>query len=305
MPSLSNLFRPQAYVSYARRRLGSSTRLDEANERAVAAFPPGHFYSTLLDVKTVGNSMPYDGAEMWENVDLRHDAQKRFYTELLSDCPPLSFPQEKTAPFRYYINNTFFSEADAYTLSAILRRERPKRVIEVGSGFSSAVMLDVLDQEKRSADLTFIEPYPDRLHALLSGRDKTSTRILVKGVQEVSLDVFAELKSGDVLFIDSSHVAKVGSDVAFLILRILPRLAPGVWVHVHDIFYPVSYPASWLKEGRAWNESLFLRAYLVGKPGLEVMAFNSYAGTMFPEVFRTRFPAFLANCGGSIWLRTV
>lgn len=305
MPSLSNLFSPKAYVSYARRRLGSSTNLDEANAKAIAAFPPGHFYSTLLDVKMVGDAVPHDGPEMWENVDLRHEAQKRLYTELLSAYPPLPFPKEKTAPFRYYINNPFFSEADAYTLSAILRRERPKRVVEVGSGFSSAVMLDVLDQEKSSAELTFIEPYPDRLHGLLSGRDKTSTRILVKGVQEVPLEVFSELKSGDVLFIDSSHVAKVGSDVTFLILRILPRLAPGVWVHVHDIFYPVSYPASWLKEGRAWNESLFLRAYLVAKPRLEIAAFNSYAGAKFPEVFRTRFPAFLANSGGSIWMRTV
>ena len=80
-----------------------------------------------------------------------------------------------------------------------------------------------------SADLTFVEPYPDRLYGLLEGTDRTTTQILVKSVQEVSLDVFAKLEEGDVLFIDSSHVAKVGSDVSFLILRVLPRLAPGVW----------------------------------------------------------------------------
>jgi hypothetical protein len=305
VPSLSNLFSAKAYVSYARRRWGfGSAQLDETNWRAIMAYPPGHFYSALLDVKTIGEAVPFDGSEMWENVDLRREEQKKFYTDLLAECPPLPFPKEKNTSFRHYLNNTFFCEADAYTLSAILRRHRPRRVIEVGSGFSSAVMLDVLDCGKEPTDLTFIEPYPDRLYALLSGRDKSSTRILVKSVQDVPLGVFAELQAGDVFFIDSSHVAKVGSDVAFLILRVLPQLAPGVWVHVHDIFYPSTYPSGWLKEGRAWNESLFLRAYLVAKPRIEIMAFNCYAGQTFPELFKQRFPAFLANSGGSIWLRT-
>jgi len=156
-----------------------------------------------------------------------------------------------------------------------------------------------------SAALTFVEPYPDRLHSLLTPDDRSVSTILVNRVQDVPLSVFEQLEPQDLVFIDSSHVAKVGSDVAFILLRILPRLKRGVIVHFHDVFYPFSYPASWIREGRAWNESLFLRAFLVGNPQFELVAFNSYIGNSFPEIFRERFPAFLDNTGGSIWIRKV
>ena len=117
--------------------------------------------------------------------------------------------------------------------------------------------------------------------------------------------MFDQLEAQDLVFIDSSHVAKIGSDVTFILLRILPRLKRGVLVHFHDIFYPFSYPLSWIREGRAWNESLFLRAFLVGNSQFQLVAFNSYAGYSFPEVFRDRFPAFLNKTGGSMWIRKV
>ena len=91
--------------------------------------------------------------------------------------------------------------------------------------------------------------------------------------------------------------------MTFLILRVLPRLQPGVIVHFHDIVYPFSYPVEWLLEGRAWNESLFLRAFLLFNNVFEVIAFNSYAAQVFPELFRERIPEMLKNAGGSVWLR--
>ena len=124
-------------------------------------------------------------------------------------------------------------------------------------------------------------------------------------VQEVPLSVFDQLEAQDILFIDSSHVSKIGSDVTFIMLRILPRLKRGVLVHFHDVFYPFSYPVRWIREGRAWNESLFLRAFLVGNSQFQLVAFNSYAGYSFPELFRDRLPAFLNNTGASIWIRKV
>jgi len=101
-------------------------------------------------------------------------------------------------------------------------------------------------------------------------------------VQDVPLSVFDQLEAQDLVFIDSSHVAKIGSDVTFIFLRILPRLKRGGLVHFHDIFYPCSYPAVWIREGRAWNESLFLRTFLVGNPQFQLVAFNSYVGYVFP-----------------------
>jgi predicted O-methyltransferase YrrM len=323
MSNVSNLWMPRAYLKSARQKLRElRLRLKSGRPRAVCTelagvapavpsvgfYPAGHFYSPLLDVRGLGpqdQHLPFDGLECWEHIPLREAEQRAFYDDLLERFPPLPFPMDQSAGFRYYATNNWFPLSDAYTLSAIIRSERPRRIVEVGSGFSSAVMLDTLEHSGAAAELTFIEPYPDRLDLLLRDTDRTKSRIIVKPVQEVPLSVFDELESQDVLFIDSSHVAKVGSDVVFLLLRVLPRLQPGVLIHFHDLFYPYSYPAEWIREGRFWNESLFLRAFLLGNSQFRCEAFNAFAGHTFPELFRTRFPAFLSNFGGSLWLRKV
>jgi hypothetical protein len=123
-------------------------------------------------------------------------------------------------------------------------------------------MLDVREHLALSVELTFIEPYPDRLETLLRRSDRGAVRFLKQPVQTVPDEIFAELEPGDFLFIDSSHVAKVGSDLADIFSRILPRIRPGVFVHFHDIFFPGPYPEVWLRQGRAWNEVLFLQAFL-------------------------------------------
>jgi predicted O-methyltransferase YrrM len=298
----------ESYLRNLRRRFGSRNPDSERKSSATELFPPGHFYSPLIDVSELGpndSSFPFDGPEWWESVDLRPAEQRAYYEDLLQRHSLLPFPDQKTEPYHYFTGNGWLAASDAYVLSGIIQKEKPQRIIEVGSGFSSAVMLDTLSFLGHSAALTFIEPNPERLYSLLSPQDKSCSKILVQRVQEIPVSVFDQLDSQDILFIDSSHVAKVGSDVSFLILRILPRLRPGVIVHVHDIFYPYSYPIKWLREGRSWNESLMLRAFLQGNSQFQVLAFNSYAGECFPEVFKDRCPVFLKNTGGSIWMRKV
>jgi predicted O-methyltransferase YrrM len=295
MPRLKTIFNPNSYFRFIK------------NLRGAVFYPPGHFYSPLLDIQHLGpndSNLPFDGAEWWEHINLRPDEQRTYYEDLLERFPILPFPRQKTDGFRYFTENIWFVLSDAFTLSGIIRREKPRRIVEVGSGFSSAVMLDTLDQTHGSVAATFIEPYPDRLYSLLSLHDRSISTVIVGRVQEVPLSVFDQLEAQDLLFIDSSHVAKIGSDVTFLLLRVLPRLKRGVLVHFHDIFYPFSYPASWIREGRALNESLFLRTFLLGNPQFQLVAFNSYVGYLFPDVFRD-FPAFLDNTGGSLWIRKV
>lgn len=249
--------------------------------------------------------MPYDVPEEWEHINLRLNEQRAYYEGLLEKFPLPPFPAKPCEGYRYFTDNQWFCAADAFTLSGIVRREKPRRIIEVGSGFSSAVVLDTLGYNRQSAKLTFVEPFPDRLDSLLSPSDKQSATILVKKVQDVPLVAYDELEAQDILFIDSSHVGKLGSDVTFILLRILPRLKPGVIVHFHDIFYPNSYPIEWIREGRAWNETTFLKAILVQNERFEIMAFNPFAAHTFPEIFKGRFDSFLKNPGGSIWLRKV
>lgn len=277
------------------------------NLRGAVINPPGHFYSPLLDIEKLGPDdagLPFDGAECWEHVDLRRAEQRAYYDDLLQRFPPLPFPRHRTPPYRYFWDNgNWFNRADAFSLAGVIRREQPRRIIEVGSGFSSAVTLDALDQAAMRPHLTFVEPNPDRLHALLSRDDLAAATTHLRLVQEVPLGTYDHLEASDILFVDTSHVAKVGSDVSFIFLRILPRLKPGVLVHFHDIFYPFAYPASWIRLGRAYNETIFLQTFLAGNPNWEVVAFNPYAGHQFPELFRERFPIFLEDTGGSIWLR--
>jgi hypothetical protein len=167
-------------------------------------------------------------------------------------------------------------------------------------------MLDTLGKSGHRAELTFIEPFPERLHLLLSESDWSAATILGHLVQETPLSTFDQLQAQDILFIDSSHVAKIGSDVVFLLFQVLPRLAPGVIVHIHDVFYPFSYPVLWIQQGRAWNESIFLRAFLLGNRDFEITAFNAFARARFASLFSSRMPRFLDDAAGSsIWLRKV
>src|SRR5207249_2885268 len=175
------------------------------------------------------------------------------------------------------------------TLFAMMRLHRPRRVIEVGSGFSSALMLDVNDRfPERRTQFTFIDPHPDRLTPVLRSTDSSSARVVTQHVQDVPLTIFGELESDDFLFIDSSHVAKFGSDVNYLYFEILPRLTPGVLVHVHDIFWPFEYPTEWIREGRAWNEAYLLRAFLTFNKAYEIVFWTPYAAYQWQALISNR-----------------
>jgi hypothetical protein len=172
-------------------------------------------------------------------------------------------------------------------------------VIEVGSGFSSAVMLDVRDRHLPDTHLTFVEPYADRLRSLLTHADHSSVRIIETPVQDVDLKLFDELGEDDILFIDSTHVSKTGSDVNFEFFEIFPRLRPGVVIHLHDIFYPFEYPRGWVvDENRGWNELYLLRAFLASNQQYQMMLWLH----LFMARGHQRLTA-LSPGSGSFWMR--
>ncbi len=109
----------------------------------------------------------------------------------------------------------------------------------------------------------------------------------------------------DILFIDSSHVSKTGSDVNHLLFKILPLLNDGVMIHFHDIFFPFEYPQWWAFEGRAWNEAYLLHAFLAHNRAYQIEFFNTYVIDRYRERIAAEFPLFLKNEGGSLWLRKV
>ena len=206
--------------------------------------PPGRYDSPIVDVSEVRGAGSDAGALVEiPGIDLdvaRHDA-------VWNEWRPFAEQWGQQVPGvarRYHTDNIMFGPESAALLAGALGSIRPRRYIEIGSGFSSAVVLDVNDEQRPDDRIqcTFIEPYPDRLNSILRPTDRDHCTILVEKVQDIDLEVFDQLEAGDILFIDSSHIAKSGSDLLHEVFEILPRLASGVFVHFHDVMYPFDYP---------------------------------------------------------------
>ena len=201
---------------------------------------------------------------------------------------------------RFYLGNGLFDGVDALVAYCMVRHFQPRLVIEVGSGFSSLALGQAAAKNGRSAVIC-VEPFPREF--LRKGFPGLQT-LIEKNVQEIELEFFSQLKSGDILFIDSSHTVKIGGDVNYLFLEVLPRLKPGVIVHVHDIFLPFEYRRDWvLDEFRFWTEQYLLQAFLTFNSEFEVLLANYYLSEYHQEQFRAVFPDLSRWIGGSFWMR--
>jgi hypothetical protein len=133
--------------------------------------------------------------------------------------------------------------------------------------------------------------------------DLERVTLIEKDLQQVDSELFSELEANDILFIDSSHVSKLDSDVNHLFFRILPVLKSGVFIHFHDVFYPFEYPLDWVYEGRAWNEAYLLRAFLQFNNKFQIQLMNTFIDCFHKEKYFREMPLVQKNPGGSIWLK--
>ena len=291
-----------------RRRLHEQqVELEELRRRA-GLYPPGHFHSPVPDLEEVRarDAEIFDRPAELTGIDLRADAQLALVDELGRYAADQPFGAEPTDGLRYHYDNDYFGWGDGLVLFCMLRHLRPARVVEVGSGFSSALMLDTAERFLDPApDLVLIEPNPERLQDLLRDGDRERVTLLHRPVQAVDRALFDRLEPGDMLFIDSSHVIKIGSDVNQLLLEVVPRLRPGVHIHVHDIIWPFEYARKWVYQGRAWNEAYLLRALLVGNPRLRIELWSSQLAACHKERVGAALPLWLRDSGTSMWLETV
>jgi hypothetical protein len=268
--------------------------------------PPGHYYSPLPDIAGVEADAArlYDRPPAEDGVRLDAEAQHHFLTAMAEAARSFDWGAARQPGKRFWYKNGFFPYGDALALFTVVAKFGPRRIIEVGSGFSSALMLDINDRRCDSKmSLCFIEPNPQRLEALLTASDRESARLITTPVQQVPLNEFDKLAANDILFIDSSHVSKAGSDVNYLLFEVLPGLRGGVVVHFHDVFFPFEYPLVWLKEGRAWNELYLLRAFLQYNETFEVVLFNSFVSHQFGDFIEARVPLARVDPPSSIWLQ--
>lgn len=221
----------------------------------------------------------------------------------------MNFPTNQTTdPHQYYADNGTFVGIDGNILYCMIRHFKPKRIIEIGSGYSTRLSAQAILKNKEKdpsyeCELTAIEPYPSEV---LKAGFPGLTRLVTDQVQNVSLEEFEKLEENDILFIDSSHVLRIGSDVQYEILEILPRLKKGVIVHLHDIFFPLEYPKDWItKEMRFWSEQYVLQAFLMFNESFRVLWTGAYMILNQPKIVENFFGSQVDNpyTSGSFWMQ--
>jgi hypothetical protein len=195
-------------------------------------------------------------------IDWNSDEQLQLLKSFSYDSELATLPHQETGNYEYYLGNGSFESGDAEYWYNLIRFKKPKRIIEVGSGFSTRMARKALAANKRedpryTCEHILIEPYE---HAWL---EELGITVIREKVEDCDLQLFKELEANDILFIDSSHMIRPQGDVVFEYLELLPTLNDGVIVHIHDIFSPRDYLAEWIvDEVRFWNEQYVLEAFL-------------------------------------------
>lgn len=289
--------------------LTSDEFVDGAITLGTEFVPAGHFYSAVPSDED--RRWALEGERVSEpviDVDLRVDEQKKLIETLAPMADDFIWPASaelaRDEGLRYHHENSALGIGDGVLLYSMIRYMRPKRIVEVGCGYSSALMLDTNARHfDNEIELTFIEPYPELLRSLMQEGDEERCNVKPVAVQDVDLAVFDQLEANDILFIDSTHVSKLGSDVNRIMFDVLPRLAPGVAIHIHDIDWAFGYPDAWIREGRAWNESYLVRAFLAYNSEFEIKAWGPYLHQEHREFMDVQLPLAATERGNSLWIQ--
>lgn len=252
----------------------------EISDRLGYHIRPIHYYEPLPDFQSI-TSEQLERRREFPSIDFKWDEQLRLLQEM---CGYRDEFED--------IANDYFSGFDAAVYYSLIRHLKPQRVIEIGSGYSTRFAHQALARNENDGTLTCIEPNPERLNGL-----SLKVELIRKRVEEIDIEFFTQLEANDILFIDSSHTVKFGSDVCYEFLELLPAIRPGVWVHVHDIFFPHDYPAEWLLKRRlALNEQYLLEAFLSFNREFQVALANHWLTVDHGAAVRELWPG---DCSSS------
>lgn len=257
---------------------------------------PVHFYEPVPDTTQLREDVFSWNSEL-RGVDMNVEGQMALLDKFVSaysrefDAFPSS-PTGNTGDF--YFGNMLFETVDAEMLYCMIREYRPRRIIEIGSGFSTRVTAAAIRRNKEldatyGCELTCIEPHP---------KDETRrwirciARLVESRAQDLPLEMFESLDENDILFIDSSHVLTLGNDVWFEYLEVLPRLKKGVIVHLHDILLPRLYVEHWARMKMFWNEQFLLQAFLAFNSSFEVLWAGNYMHAHHPDLLERAFASY-------------
>jgi len=288
---------------------------------------PGHFYSVIPNISenyNESNKIKYNDLDFSDasHIDILNDIKnyisdfdklfgikqtnKINFSDIYSDI------NKRQDELKYSLGNGAFEWMDARLLYYYIVKNKPKKIIEIGSGNSTLLIYNTIKLHNINCNIICIEPFPNKW--LYKMRDKNIITLIENKLEEIDLNIFSQLDENDILFIDSSHVVKLNSDVLYYFTKIFPILKKGINIHIHDIFFPYEYP--WIKEGRFWNEQYFLYVFLQYNNKFKIRFCNSYAEYKHKNLLKI----IQHNCyenltynscdnnkifsGGSIWLKT-
>jgi len=281
---------------------------------------PNLFYYPIPDTTTLNDDLWKKESEL-VGVDLNVSQQLSLLRQVFPKFSgEWNFAENKssvTSMHTYYVNNnTFGGGGDAEVLHSMIRHFKPKKVIEIGSGFSTylSARACLMNKEKDGVEteLYAVEPFPNET---LKEGFPGLTALIQQPLEKVDLDVFKSLQANDILFIDSTHVLKIGGDVKYEYLEILPRLQNGVIIHSHDVFFPGEYPKRWMLDNRwFWTEQYLLQAFLAFNNAFEILWAGQYMNRKYPQDLKRVFPSYVdksiddlkfnaALGAGSLWMR--
>ena len=254
------------------------------------------FYSPIPEISKLDNDV-FLGKDL-PGIDWNESNQIKLLNELSQYSNEF---QNLIDGKKFDMNNGAFGTFDAPLYFSIIRHFAPNKIIEVGAGYST-ILSSATSKLNNKTKVIAIDPYVDNE---LKKKIPASVEFIDNPVQKIPVSMFRDLNENDILFIDSSHVSKIGSDVNYLYLEILPKLRDGVLVHIHDIFLPNQYPMSWIKNDhrRFWNEQYLLDAFLIGNSLFEIILANSFMSIRHPELLRKLYKTQMPVGGGSFWIR--
>lgn len=296
----------RTYASRQYRRI--IKKLFPAFQRLGVHVVPNHYYEPVPDTRKLSPDI-WSRRSALVGIDINEKRQLELLTEFTSKFKGEydSFPQMKTGvPHEFSFENDSYGSVDAEVLYSMVRRFRPRKILEIGSGNSTYISAKAAVRNKAEGaecELVCIEPFPN---AVLRKGFEGLSRLTAEPVQRVPLAEFESLGENDILFIDSSHVLKIGSDVQRIYLEVLPVLKKGVIVHIHDVFLPTEYPRHWTMQYKIfWNEQYLLQAFLTFNEKFEVLWAGSYMHLEHPDELEHAFKSYdrKMNPPGSFWIR--
>jgi len=262
---------------------------------------PDRFNSPIPNTKTL-KGYNWEGTFPFDGITLDDDLMLRLLEKI-----------HATKNEYYDRGSAYESNGDGNILYGLIREFKPKMIIEVGGGYSTAVSLDALRKNTQeigqSSKILTIEPYPTPFLEELVAKEGNMITLIREKVEKVGIEPFMQLKAGDILFIDSSHVVKCGNDGHFLYLRLLPKIQVGTIIHIHDIRFPYDYPKEWLMEKKYfWNEQYLLHMFLCFNNSFKILFAANYMTKKYPALMRQSLKGFAEDSGGwpgCFWIQRI